>query len=198
MDEKGFLLGYNNRAKVIVRHRRQMPTETQDRSREWITVVECASAGQFMLPPIIIYRGKGMYRGWTSTVDDAGAPFAHSNKGFTTDNLELEWLHRFDTWTSIRAAGAPRFLLLDGHHTHYSESLQFMRYVVAHNIVLMSFPGHSTHLRAGTRNLPFSYCEGWHSRLILLGHGQSWRILRMRISRFAILARKDLGEAVRR
>ena len=26
MDEKGFLLGYSNRAKVIVRHRRRMPT----------------------------------------------------------------------------------------------------------------------------------------------------------------------------
>ena len=60
MDEKGFLLGYNNRAKVIVRHRWQIPTETQDRSREWITVVECALAGQFMLPPMIIYRGKGI------------------------------------------------------------------------------------------------------------------------------------------
>ena len=63
MDEKGFLLGYNNRAKVIVQNRRQMPTETQDRSREWITVVVCASAGQFMLLPMIIYRGKGICRG---------------------------------------------------------------------------------------------------------------------------------------
>ena len=56
----------------------------------------------------------------------------------------MEWLHRFDTWTSIRAAGAPRFLLLDGHRTHYS--LQFIHYAVAHNIILMSYPGHSTHL----------------------------------------------------
>ena len=35
MDEKGFLLGYNNRAKVIVRQRRRIPTEIQDGSREW-------------------------------------------------------------------------------------------------------------------------------------------------------------------
>ena len=40
MDEKGFLLGYNNWAKVIVRHRRRTPTETQGGSSEWITVVE--------------------------------------------------------------------------------------------------------------------------------------------------------------
>ena len=102
MDEKGFLLGYNNRTKVIVRHKRRMLTETQDGSRERITVVECASAGQFMLPPVIIYKGKGIYGGWTSAVDDAEALFAHSTKGFIMDNLELEWLHRFDAWTSIR------------------------------------------------------------------------------------------------
>ena len=93
---------------------------------------------------MIIYKGKGIYRGWTSTVDDADTLFAHSDKGFITDNLALDWLHHFDTWTSIRAAGAPRFLLLGGHRTHYS--LQFIRYAVAHDIILMSYPGHSTHL----------------------------------------------------
>ena len=156
--------------------------------------MECASAGQFILPPII-YKGKGIYRGWTSTVDDAETLFAHSNKGFITDSLALEWLHRFDAWTSICAAGAPRFLLLDGHRTHYS--LQFMHYAVTpqYHPHVLSRPLDA--LRVGTRSLPFSYCEGWHTRL-MLGHEQSWRILKMRISRFAMLARRDLGEAVRR
>ena len=60
MDEKGFLLGYNNWAKVIVQHRWRTPMETQDEFREWITVVESTSAGQFMLPPMI-YKGKGVF-----------------------------------------------------------------------------------------------------------------------------------------
>ena len=81
---------------------------------------------------------KDIYRGWTSTVNDAETLFAHSNKGFITDNLALEWLHRYGAWTSIRAAGAPRFLLLDGHHTHYSESFQFMRYVVASSCLIQA------------------------------------------------------------
>ena len=97
-----------------------------------------------MLPPMITYKGKGIYRGWTSIIDDAEALFVHSNKGFITNNLALEWLQRFDAWTSIRAAGAPRLLLLDGYRTHYS--LQFIRYAVTQNIILMSYPGHSTHL----------------------------------------------------
>ena len=40
-------------------------------------VVEYTSAGQFMLPPVIIYKGEGIYRGWASTVDDAEALFGH-------------------------------------------------------------------------------------------------------------------------
>ena len=32
--------------------------ETQNGSREWITVIKYTSAGQFMLPPVVIYKGK--------------------------------------------------------------------------------------------------------------------------------------------
>ena len=46
MDKKGLLLDFSNRATVIVRQRRRMPMETQDGPRKWVTVVECASAGQ--------------------------------------------------------------------------------------------------------------------------------------------------------
>ena len=109
-----------------------MPMETQDGSREWITVVECTSAGQFMLPPMIIYKGKGIYRGWTSTIDSSQTTLHWS--GYIALMLGL---------ASIRAAGAPRFLLLDSHRTHYS--LQFIRYAVAQNVILVSYPGHSTH-----------------------------------------------------
>ena len=33
--------------------------------------------------------------------DDADTLFAHSDKGFITDNLALDWLHHFDTWTNV-------------------------------------------------------------------------------------------------
>ena len=80
---------------------------------------------------MIIYKGKHIYRGWTRIVDEVEALFAHSNKRFISEDRKLEWLHRFDTWTSINTAGAPRFLLLDGRCTHYS--LQFIS--VAHYVL---------------------------------------------------------------
>ena len=36
-------------------------------------VVEYTSAGQFVLLPVIIYKGEGAYHGWASTIDDAKA-----------------------------------------------------------------------------------------------------------------------------
>ena len=108
-------------------------------------VIECTSAGQFMFPPMVIYKGKGIYHGCTSTVDDAEALFAHSDKGFITENFTLEWLHRFDAWTSIRAAGAHRVLLSDGHLHPLLPSIYMLTYAVA-QIILMSYLGHSTHL----------------------------------------------------
>ena len=53
-------------------------------------------------------------------------------------------------------------------------------------------------LKVGRRNPLSSYCEGWHTGLMLLGHRQNWAIMRMKTSRFAILARRDQGGASRR
>ena len=97
MDEKGFLLGFSNRAKVTVRRGRQPAREAQDGSREWITVVETCCANT-MLPPMVIFQGKGLFRGWFDADDDADdyadrtTIFAHSDKGFTTNELATQWL----------------------------------------------------------------------------------------------------------
>ena len=61
-----------------------------------------------------------------------------------TDKLAIEWLQAFDMATKERAQGQPRFLLMDGHRTHYS--LKIIRYAVENSIIMMSYPGHSTHL----------------------------------------------------
>jgi IS5 family transposase len=147
MDEKGFMLGMGARVKVITRRGRKPPQETQDGSREWITVVETCCADDTMLPPMVIYQGQGLYRQWydEDVEMDPRTAFAHSDKGFTTDELALEWLRDyFDPWTKSRANGEPRLLILDGHRSHYS--LAFVRYARHNNIILLSYPGHSTHL----------------------------------------------------
>ena len=88
-----------------------------------------------MLPPMVILQGKGLYRGWFDVGDDADddyadrtAIFAHSDKGFTTNELATHALSYFDTWIRDAADGQQRLLTLGGHRTHYS--LDFVRYAV--------------------------------------------------------------------
>ena len=54
MDEKGFLLGVDNQAKVIMCHRCSPQIEKMDGSHGWITVVECTCAdnSRAHLPPL--------------------------------------------------------------------------------------------------------------------------------------------------
>jgi hypothetical protein len=63
MDEKGFVLGLSNRAKVIVRVGRRPPHTIQDSNWELIMVVETVSEQLNILPPIVIFKGTGHYRG---------------------------------------------------------------------------------------------------------------------------------------
>ena len=70
MDEKVFLLGMPNRAKVIVKRGRMPPRETENGSREWITAVETCCANYAMLPSMVNYQGKGLYRSWFGAGDD--------------------------------------------------------------------------------------------------------------------------------
>ena len=56
------------------------------------------------------------------------------------DELTIEWLQAFVMATKQCACGQPwfKFLLMDGHYTHYS--LKTMQYAVRNNIVLMYIP----------------------------------------------------------
>ena len=100
-----------------------------------------------MLPPMVIFQGKGLYRDWFDADDDyadQNAIFAHSDKGFTTNDLATQWLSYFDTWTRDAANSQQCLLILDGRRTHYSPD--FIRYAVQNKITFLSYPGHTTYL----------------------------------------------------
>lgn len=93
MDEKGFLMGRSSRIKVICRRGKKRNFKTQDGIRELITVIETISAGQFVIPPTVIYKGEAQYQGWHALVK-AGekAYFSYSKKGWTNSDIGLEYL----------------------------------------------------------------------------------------------------------
>ena len=102
MDEKGFLLGMSDLAKVIVR-RGRLPRETENGSRECITAVETCCANNAMLPPMDIYHGKGLYRGWFGADDDYADQTAPNrskqpggNLAYTLSTTDASYSHCFE------------------------------------------------------------------------------------------------------
>jgi hypothetical protein len=95
MDEKGFILGKALKIKVIARRGRRNPRYTQDGTREMVTVVECVGADGCVLPPLYIYKGGSHTMGWHTAVQpEDQATFACSPRGWTDNELGLEWVER--------------------------------------------------------------------------------------------------------
>ena len=108
MDEKCFILGKANRAKVMVRLGRLPLRTTHDRTRELITVIEACGAKQRMLPPMVVFKGSAHYKGWyTEVTEETHAYFACSPKGYTTDEIGPHRLQAFDAQTRTELAPPP-------------------------------------------------------------------------------------------
>ena len=58
-----------------------------------LTVLESVSALGDVLPPFVVYKGKGHYMGWHLETDDPKARFAYSKNGWTDNQLGLAWLN---------------------------------------------------------------------------------------------------------
>ncbi|KAH0611005.1 uncharacterized protein H6S33_011432 [Morchella sextelata] len=144
-DEKGFILGYSSKAKVICRSGKRNPNVAQDGSWELITVIEAVSVAGCVLPAWVIYKGKSHYIGWHQSTDDAEAVFCFSDNGWTNNNMGLRWLkEHFDIHSKKISGARPCLLILDGHGSHLT--YEFCSYASSQNIHIMCLPAHSTHL----------------------------------------------------
>ena len=72
---------------------------------------------------------------------------AHSKKGWTDGVIGWLWIEDFDKKTCDKANGHTRLLLVDGHNSHYT--MDFLDYAREHNIQVLCYPSHSTHVYQG-------------------------------------------------
>ena len=56
---------------------------------------------------MVVFKGTARYKGWYT--EGTHAYFAYSPKGYTMDEIGLQWLQKFDaqTRTELAAAGPP-------------------------------------------------------------------------------------------
>ncbi|KAF5334791.1 hypothetical protein D9611_012962 [Ephemerocybe angulata] len=127
---------------------KQAGPQYQQRSgnRETMTVLVPICADGSALPPAVIFKGKGYQVKWKQD-NPANASIGYSEKGWTDNEIGLDWLKLFEKQTAQKANGEWRMLLVDGHTSHYS--LGFLEYARDHKIILLCYPSHTTHIYQG-------------------------------------------------
>jgi hypothetical protein len=79
---------------------------------------------------------------------------ALSEKGYINTALGLEFIKFFDNATQDVAPEGPRLLQLDGHGSHMT--LGFLEYANSHDIIVLGYPPHCTHILQGLDVVIFS------------------------------------------
>lgn len=144
MDEKGFMKGIGDDAKVIISVGEQDAFSIQPGNREWVSVIKCIGVNGFSVPSFVIFQGQRIQESWVNTQMDKRTVIRVSNNGWTDREIALEWVQHFDQYTKTQIHAKYRLLILDGHTSHVS--LPFIQYCEEHYIVPLCLPPHSTHI----------------------------------------------------
>jgi hypothetical protein len=143
MDKKGVMMGVIAKLRVVVSRKNKKPYMTQQGKREWVSLIECISLDGRVLSPFVIFKCKALLKDWYKNFP--GGHIAASNRGWTDDELCLEWFQRcFDPETEKTRKGEYRMLLFDGHGSHVTRAVA--QFCEEKKIVLLCLPSHSTHL----------------------------------------------------
>jgi hypothetical protein len=147
-DETGFAIGVaTHSARVVTSSdRRGKPTHQQPGDPEWVTVIETISPTGWLLPPMVIVKGKIHLSSWYNDTDiPQNWTLALSDKGWTNDQLGYHWFTEiFDKAAVPKTIGQYRLLIIDGHGSHTTPA--FDQYCKDRSIITLCMPAHSSHL----------------------------------------------------
>lgn len=143
----GFNIGVRGKkAHVICSTNEKQIYEAEPGRTEWVTVVECICADGSAIHPLVIFKGKTtVQKAWIPPEMEKDWSWACNTKGWTCDDIGEAWIKQcFEPLTKMKANGAPRLLVLDGHGSHITAAV--IRFCMDHNILIVLLPPHSSHL----------------------------------------------------
>ena len=149
-DETGLALAHKP-PKVVVKSRQQHPYAITSGNKAQITVLACASASGYSIPPMIIYDRKSL----SNEMIEGEVPdtfYGLSDSGWMDSTLFEEWFKNH--FLRHAPAARPLLLLLDGHASHYNPSV--LRMALEQQVILFCLPPYTTHLLQPLDNGVFS------------------------------------------
>ena len=149
-DETGMPLTHKP-PKVVAGVGQKHPYTVTSGDRAQITVMACASASGYSLPPMVIFDRKHLQPEMT-TGEVPGTSYGLSDSGWMNAELFQLW---FQNHFLVHAPSCrPLLLLLDGHSSHYN--LNTIRMAADEGVILFCLPPHTTHLLQPLDNGTFS------------------------------------------
>ena len=146
------MIGCMNKSKRVISRRlfekKNILGNSQDGSREWITVLATICADGTALPPGLIYKATtgNLQDSWVQDLKpkEHTTFFASSPTGWTNDELGYEWLTSvFNRFMKDKARRRWRLLFLNGHRSHIN--MRFLEWCQQHKVIVCVYPPHTTH-----------------------------------------------------
>ncbi len=145
MDETGFRIGVGGRQRVVTRKPQCRCFAPSSTNRDYVTVIECVSAGQHVLSPMVVLPGKNVLEVWVTNTDlPANFSLAVSDSGYANDEISLHWLEHFEHHSALRQQGEYRLLIFDGYGSHLT--VEFIQFCDTHKIIPFCLPPHTAHI----------------------------------------------------
>ena len=139
-DETGLCYQHKPPAVVAVRGQQHTRAVTTGNKRQ-VTVLACANAAGYYLPPLVILKRKTLPPAILRE-EVASTRYALSDTGWMDSDTFDDW---FESHFLVHAPPArPLLLLLDGHSTHYNP--KFIEKAAYERIVVFCLPPNTTHL----------------------------------------------------
>ncbi|KIO20701.1 hypothetical protein M407DRAFT_81291 [Tulasnella calospora MUT 4182] len=147
MDEVGINSGIFSRQLVVGEAGQRHQHLQKNGERKNTTCIETIMGDGTVLRPMVIFKGKYRMSSW-SEVNPNNANVTVSSRGYITNEIGVEYIRDFHRQTAHLCHDlGPRFLFVDGHSSHCT--LEFLEFAVAHNIIVISYPPHTTHWLQG-------------------------------------------------
>jgi hypothetical protein len=164
-DESGFRIGIGHDQWIITRDPNREAYLGSSTNRDLVTVCETISGDGCFLPPMVIIPGVIHQEQWytTTSIPDEYL-IGTSEKGYSNDELTMDWVRHFEKYSSQRQLGTYRLLLLDGFGSHCTK--EFLDFCDVHRIVVFCLPPHTSHLLQPLDVVVFQPYKHYHAEAV--------------------------------
>ncbi|KAI1006259.1 hypothetical protein K3495_g1960 [Podosphaera aphanis] len=117
MDETGLALGICTNTIVIASSSKKKAYVKSPENREWVSMIERVSAAGRKMRCVAIFKGISLQTTWfLASIPDW--LYTTSENGWTSNEIDTEWLRRIFLPETVSHPPRPRWLILDGHASH--------------------------------------------------------------------------------